>query len=145
MPSLCVKALLWVAVLVLGAWAAPTEVINTNKTALFVQTPPGGAPLETVAHIKPSPNAQGTGLVAIPTVVTQFFSPKYPNSTLIDINGGVPVFVQIQFIQVKKINGVEEEFTADFYFRAWWPDQSVCPNGANPEDMQFDAGNSWYE
>jgi len=94
--------------LVLGAWAQPTQVINANKTSLFVQTPPGGSPLEVNAQIKPTPNAQGTGFVAIPTVVTQFFSPKYPNSTLIDMNGGVPVFVQIQFIQVKKINGVEE-------------------------------------
>ncbi len=101
------RMLIWATMLLLGAWAAPTEVINANKTSLFVQTR-AGSPLEVNAQIKPTPNDQGTGFVAIPTVVTQFFSPKYPNSTLIEKNGGVPVFLQLQFIQVKKINGVEE-------------------------------------
>ena len=38
---------------------------------------------------------------------------------------------------------MEEEFTSDFYFSATWPDASVCAAGSNPEDNQFDPGNSW--
>ncbi len=68
---------------------------------------------------------------------------QYPNQTAIVVNGPVPVWVQITFINIKKVNGVEEEFTADFYFMATWPDASACAPGTTPDDTPFDASNAW--
>ena len=136
-------ALLLVALHLLVARAQPTMVNNTEESQLYVKVA-AGAPFDVTAAVRTPPNPNGVGNQALPVVVTQSFSKEYGGDTALQAAaGGVPVIVQIVFIAVKKINGVEQEFNADFYLTAYWPDRSVCPPPTDISSCQFDPNNMW--
>ena len=98
-----------------------TYIANFPNTTIAVSTPSN-----TAINIQNLPNTNGIGNQAISVSINQATVPTYSNITKIALYGAVPVIVIVSFIDVQKIDGVEQVFNTDFYMRLFWPDSSVC-------------------